>query len=183
MQQSISRIARCSVALRGLTVLAMAATLLSILYTSFVIGFGTANQMLPDDLASLIQPAGKALGRGHIALVALAGVPATLAMLWTLWQAQALFAAYATGAILTERTSRLILRIGSGLMLIAALGPTLGALQSVVVSAANPAGQRTLAIGISNADLWLLLAGGLMTVIGWIMLEATAIAEDNKGFV
>ena len=93
MQHSISRIARCSVALRGLTVLAMAVTLLSILYTSFVIGFGTANQMLPDDLASLIQPAGKALGRGHIALVALAGVPATLAMLWTLWQAQALFAA------------------------------------------------------------------------------------------
>ena len=105
------------------------------------------------------------------------------ALLWTLDQMRRLFDGFRAGEVLTPAAAARISAIGRGLALLAVLTVVVGAAQSVLLSLAAPPGQRQLAIGISQSEIGFLLAGGLMTLIGWAMGEAAALAEENRGFV
>jgi hypothetical protein len=56
-------------------------------------------------------------------------------------------------------------------------------LQVLALSWTNPPGQKMLQIGLSSDSLGFLVAGGLLTVIGWVMREAARIKAENEGFV
>ena len=106
-----------------------------------------------------------------------------LVLLWTLDQMRRLFGVFARGEVLSLAAATRILSIGRGLVALAGLTILVGAAQSALLSMAAPPGQRLLAIGISQSEVGFLLAGGLMTLIGWAMAEAAAVAEENRGFV
>ena len=55
--------------------------------------------------------------------------------------------------------------------------------QSVLLSWANPAGQRSLTVSLSTAMLGFALAAGLLIVIGWAMRDASDVAAENRAFV
>ena len=44
-------------------------------------------------------------------------------------------------------------------------------------------GQKALAISVSSDTLLLLLLGAVMTLLGWALGEAAALAEENAQFV
>lgn len=58
-----------------------------------------------------------------------------------------------------------------------------GALLSVVLSWNAPAGQKQLAISVSSDMLLMLLVGAVLTLVGWALAEAAAIAEENAQFI
>jgi hypothetical protein len=58
-----------------------------------------------------------------------------------------------------------------------------GALLSVVLSWNAPAGQKQLAISVSSDMLLMLLVGAVLTLVGWALTEAAAIAEENAQFI
>ncbi len=58
-----------------------------------------------------------------------------------------------------------------------------GALMSVVLSWNAPSGQKQLAISVSSDMLLMLLVGAVLTLVGWALTEAAAIAEENAQFI
>lgn len=58
-----------------------------------------------------------------------------------------------------------------------------GVLMSVVLSWNAPAGQKQLAISVSSDMLLMLLVSAVLTLVGWALTEAAAIAEENAQFI
>lgn len=114
-----------------------------------------------------------------LVLGALTLIPITMALA----QMRALFARYRAGEILTPPCARHILRSGRALMGLAVLQMVILPLQILVLTADNPPGQRIVSLSLNSETLWLLLAGGLLVTIGWVMTEAARAAEENAGFV
>ncbi|MEZ5713802.1 MAG: DUF2975 domain-containing protein [Paracoccaceae bacterium] len=121
-------------------------------------------------------------GRAALLAAGLSLLPA-LGALYALWQAQALFALYRGGETLSPAPARRIGRIGWGLLAAAGLGLAVRPAVAVALTAANPPGTRLLAVSFGSGDVGLGLAAGLMIVIGWVMREAAAVAEENRSFV
>lgn len=172
----LARIRRWSIALSVLSILMAVAIALAIVATAL---FGD----LPPDLARTAGVAEDALARPHLALVVLIGALPGVAAIWTLLAARRLFRRFAAGEVLTPAVAGGLGRVGAGLLAIAALGLVARPLQTVLASLGNPPGSRVLALSIESPDLGLLLSGGLMTVIGWILAEAARIADENRRFV
>lgn len=116
------------------------------------------------------------------ALLAVSLVP-TAALLWALLSVWRLLACYGRGDIFGPRCSLLIRRAGQALLAFAALRLLTHPVLAVLLTAGNPPGQRAVALSVSHADLGLVLGGGLLLVIGWVMGRAADLAEDNAGFV
>lgn len=112
-----------------------------------------------------------------------AGLVPMLAWLWTLDQMRRLFGCYKTGAVLTNQSARFIQRIGVGCMAVALAQMVLIPIQSLILTYANPVGERAISVGLNSDMLGFLIVAGMMTVIGWAMGEAAAAANENKGFI
>lgn len=112
-----------------------------------------------------------------------AGIVPVLVWLWTLDQMRRLFACYKVGAVLTDQSARFIQRIGLGFMAVALVQIVMIPVQSLILTFANPAGERSISVGLNSDMLGFLIAAGLMTVIGWAMGEAAAAAQENQAFV
>ncbi len=52
--------------------------------------------------------------------------------------------------------------------------------KSVIFSAGNPPGSRTLEVGFSSGDITALLVGAIVFVIAWVMDEGRILAEENR---
>lgn len=53
-------------------------------------------------------------------------------------------------------------------------------LQSIALTLHHPPGQRILYLGLSSVDLTILLIGGVLAVISWVMEEARQIKEEQE---
>lgn len=134
----------------------------------------TAFPGLPDGTALTPAKSAAVLAIGAVALV-----PITMA----LWQMRGLFARYRAGEILTPACACHIRRAGGALTVLALVQTVTQPLQILMLTLDNPPGARQLAIGLTSEALWLLLAGGLLVVIGWVMAEAAQAAAENAEFV
>lgn len=104
-------------------------------------------------------------------------------LVWALDHLRRLFAGYRRGAVLTADAARHIRKVGLGLMLTALLRLLAQPLSAIALTAAAPPGSRMLVLGLSSNELGLLLAAGVMAVIGLAMEDAAKAAEENRGFV
>ena len=103
--------------------------------------------------------------------------------LFVLVHMRRLFRRYRAGETLSYGCAQAIRRIGAGVLAMFGLGLLTYTLQILVLTSANPVGQRALSVNFGSNDLALLLTGGLVLLIGWVMGEAVAAAEENRGFV
>ncbi len=123
------------------------------------------------------------LSRAWLITIAAIGALPVAAMIYALTHVRALFARYSQGETLTPACAKHIHQIGMGLLASAMLGLVTRPIQIMLASLSNPPGERVLALGVGSADLGLVLAGGLMLTIGWVMGDAARIAEDSKSIV
>lgn len=135
-----------------------------------------ALDMMPLDL-------GASPSSGAAMLAAFLSVLPELGTYFALWQAQALFRLYRDGETLSPAPARRIGGIGTGLLLATGLAVAVRPAAALALSLSNPPGQRLVAMSFGSGDVALLLAAGLMVVIGWVMREAAAVAEENRRFV
>ncbi|MEM7723368.1 MAG: hypothetical protein AAF376_13470 [Pseudomonadota bacterium] len=104
-------------------------------------------------------------------------------VLAALWQMRCLFALYTRGEVLGHEAAARILKIGQVLLALAVIGVLGNTLSVLALTFANPEGARSLSVAFSSNDLFLAFAGGLLTVIGWAMVDAARIADENASFV
>ena len=104
-------------------------------------------------------------------------------LLLTLNEMRKLFSAYGKGDVLTDYCALLIQRIGRGFVALSVLPFLVQPVQSVLLSLANPPGQRALSIGITSNMVFFGIAGGLIIVIGWAMRAASDVAAENRAFI
>lgn len=108
------------------------------------------------------------------------GIIGTIPVLVTFWNMRGLFGHYRRGDIVSADCVRHILRIGRALIAMAVWGVLTPTLQILALTIDNPDGSKVLTIGIEGSSLGLLLAGGLLITIGWVMGEA---AREIESFV
>ncbi len=142
---------------------------------------------LPAQLAMFQGPPGLQVSpdatRTHVALAQAVGmVPLAIAM-WTLWQMRRLFALYANGVVLTLQAARQIRRVGQGFLILALLPLIVIPAQSVLLSWANPEGQRSLSVTLDDNMLVSIIVSGFLILIGWAMAQAADVAAENESFV
>ncbi len=111
------------------------------------------------------------------------GLINVLIVLFILNGMRKLFDAYSKGDVLTDYCAVLIQRIGKGFVTLAAANFLLYPLQTLLLTMANPPGQRSITIGLNSDMIFFALSGGLIVVIGWAMREASDAAAENKAFV
>lgn len=155
----------------------LAALVLLPVVFGLVVWFATPAQ-LPFAMPDGYEPTAARLRMG-----ALAVLPATLALGWTLHRMYLLFGQFAGQDVLTRRAARLIRQIGTGLLAVAILRILATPLQSLIVTLPAMPGSRMVSVNVSSSDVGFLLAAGLMAVIGWAMEDAARVAEENRGFV
>ena len=136
--------------------------------------------MVPANFPGLAAPGATQTQLWLATLLGLATLPVAV---WILMRMRALFGHYAEGRVLSVEAAADLQRIGRGLAVLALLPLVIRPLQSVLLSWSAGPGARMLAVRIDDHDIWLLLAAGLVTLVGWAMAEAARIAEDNRGFV
>ncbi|MEL6450247.1 MAG: hypothetical protein AAFQ19_03230 [Pseudomonadota bacterium] len=104
-------------------------------------------------------------------------------VLWVLWCVRGWLMACARGHVFARPTARQIQRIGTGLLTLA-LAQIVG--NTAIIAALtwnNPPGQRVLSITFGSAEVFLILAAGLLSLFGWIQAEAARLSAENEGFV
>ena len=100
-----------------------------------------------------------------------------------LWSIARLFDEFSKGAIFVPETGAHLRRAGLYLLAFAALAPVFRAVIGLIVTMANPPGERALSVGLSSHEIVLGLIAALLVMLGHIMAEASDIADDNSRIV
>lgn len=103
--------------------------------------------------------------------------------LFMLWHIYCLFCLYSQNETLSNRCGRHVRRIGLGLVLFPVAVTVYRAVSSVLLSWHNAPGERALIISLDVQALGFAIGGVLLMFVGATIREATAIAEENRGFV
>ncbi|QCI63027.1 DUF2975 domain-containing protein [Phreatobacter stygius] len=118
----------------------------------------------------------------QLAGIALSAPPLAL-LIYLLLQARAVFSGFATGISFSDLVATRVRRIGLILVIKGLLSPLWRAAAGVILTLANPQGQKVIAITIGLDDILWAIVGGLLVAIGWTLGEAARIAEENASFV
>lgn len=73
--------------------------------------------------------------------------------------------------------------MGIALALLPVAQIAITAAMSLIFTMGNPVGQRQLSITLAQTHLLVGIAGCMLVVIGWVMVEAARIADDNRQIV
>ncbi len=154
-----------------------------------ILGFGIAFAAFPTWFDQLINNAFPELTIAtgitplkRVGLLALMAFPLAVT-LYGLWHARLLFTSYEKGEVFTGRAAGHIRLVGLAMLINAILSPVVHTLGSILLTYDNMAGSRAIAISLSSDTYSLLLTGGLLIVIGWVMREAARLSEENRQFV
>lgn len=104
-------------------------------------------------------------------------------LLYALWQAHRLFAAFAQGEIFVPATGVRLFRIGLAFALVLPAQLAASGVTSLLLTWSNPPKARALAFSVDPAHAMLAAAGLLILTVGWVMAEAARIADDNAQIV
>lgn len=127
----------------------------------------------------LTEPAGATV---RVIIVAL-GLPALGLILWSLWNAFWLFRAYRAGDIVTVGIGRSIRRMGIALLAFPFATTVTNLLSTMVISWNNPEGQRQVVLSVSSESMIMAITGAILVMVGWSMVEAARIVDENRQFV
>ena len=158
-----------------------ALTILAIVLVALSIPLAILKGGLPPDIAQYVTLGEVSLT--HRVAIALAGALPAAAAIWTLTRVLAFLDLYGRGLSLTIQSAATMRAIGCGLFAIVAAQIIARPLQSLVASAFNPAGERSLVISLQGGDLGLVLAAGLVILIAQAIAEAASNRDELDAIV
>jgi hydrogenase/urease accessory protein HupE len=106
-----------------------------------------------------------------------------LAILYALWSMFRLFQTYASGEIFSGAACKALAGIGRSVVTFVPLQIIATGLGSFIVTRHAPPEQQRVIIALDVSDVLVLVLGGLLWVIGWIIAEATRIADENRSII
>jgi len=104
-------------------------------------------------------------------------------VLWTFYLLYEWLEACGRGEAFHPATAHYAYRLGRVLLALACLNIIGRTAIILALTWNNPAGQRSLSIGIESTDMMLLLTAAILTLFGWIQAEAARLAAENQSFV
>lgn len=113
---------------------------------------------------------------------AVALIPAAIFLL-ALWETRRFFALIGTRPIFDSAASRSLMRLGYMTIAICVSQIVVRTTVVLLMTSANPPGQRQLAIGIGSTDIAALIIGFLFFTFALVMQEASRLARENQEFV
>ena len=127
--------------------------------------------------------AGLALSPGHLAAAAAVMAVPVGVMLYGMAQARALFLGFAKGNVFTLASARRLRDFAACVLAQAILGPLSTTALVLALTLNNPPMKPQLVIALSSNDYVVLIIGGVLLAIAWIMVEACRIADEHASFV
>ncbi|MCY6379599.1 DUF2975 domain-containing protein [Hoeflea prorocentri] len=153
------------------------------------VGFTFSVLAVPDWFDTMVMTAypGMPIATGitlfkRISLILLLALPLGVS-LYGLWNIRMLFDCYARGEVFSPAPAAHIRNVGLAMLVNVVLTALVHSLGSLVLTLDNPPGTRQLSVTASSDTYLLLLLGGLLLVIGWVMQEAARISDENSRFV
>jgi hypothetical protein len=119
-------------------------------------------------------------------MLVLAGIVAflpALLFIYMLWRAHTLFGLIGTGHFLSAASQWLMVHLGRLSIVLAALGIIAHTLLALILTSANPPGQKILLIEIDSGTFSSVIVAVLLFTFALLMKETAAIAEENKSFI
>jgi hypothetical protein len=104
------------------------------------------------------------------------------AALYTLVALNSICAAYVDGKIFSPQMASLYRAFGRGLLLLGAANGLYTTLVTALFTL-SPGSKISIVFGLSTADLYLLLAGGAVLMLGFVMEEAYRLQSENSQIV
>lgn len=150
-----------------------------------IVGVLFTTPITPDTLAQKLENIAVSLSATSLQVYVAVGlnpIPPII-LLFTFNKMRQLFESYRQGQILTDQSALSVQRIGQGFLSLAVAPFLLQPILSVVLSFANPSGERSVSISLSSEMFFFAAAGGLIIIIGWAMREAYYMASENRAFV
>lgn len=92
----------------------------------------------------------------------------------------ALFRLYEQGRIFSRDNVRCFSRLSQILIAWCMVSILVEPLQSIALTLHYPQGQQTLYLGLNSTQLTILLIGGILAVISWVMEEGRQIKEEQE---
>ncbi len=112
----------------------------------------------------------------------IAALPLAL-VLYGLWQIRELFRLFGDRHYFSVDGSKRLLRFGAALLLAAPAGIVTRSIVSVLLTMNNPEGSRHLVVQMGSNDYFLVVVGGLLLVVGWVMREAARMQHELQQIV
>lgn len=122
-------------------------------------------------------------GLPHRLAAAVASHLPLLVLAWGLWRLRRCFMGFAQGELFQPTSLRGFRDFSVALAAAALVGIPAQTLLGIVMSWGAPAGQKQLVVSVSSDMLLMLFLAAALAVIGWVLAEAAAIAEENASFV
>jgi Protein of unknown function (DUF2975) len=117
-----------------------------------------------------------------IVTAVVAALPA-LTFLLCLFQAWKLFGLARKGQLYTAAGQALLGRLGRLAIAAASVGFVMRTVVALLLSSANPPGQKMLVIGFGSGEMTGLLVGLLVFLFAAVVRDATALAQENATFI
>jgi hypothetical protein len=119
-------------------------------------------------------------------MLLLAGLVAllpALVFIYAMWRAYLLFGLIGSGLFLSETSQRLMVQLGRLAIVLAVLGLTTHSLVALLMTSANPPGQKILLIEIDSGTISSLIIAILFFTFSLVLKETASIVEENKSFI
>ena len=125
----------------------------------------------------------EALNFQQNAMLFVVGAIPTLLFAAVLFQAKLFFDSYRSGLVFPSEGAVKLKSIGKFCLALAIINPIIRTIALLIMTWLNPSGQKILVISLSSTDGFLLVLSGLLFMIGYILSEASRIAEDNEHII
>lgn len=106
-----------------------------------------------------------------------------MVMVWGLFNLWQLFAAFEQNRYFEKENVLYIRRFALALLISGLLRPVQYSLSSILLSLNHPAGEKMVSIQLGNRELELFFIGLVFWVIASVLLNAIAVADENKKFI
>jgi hypothetical protein len=181
----LQRIQRCAQAMKWTASICLAGLVplsgllaLSVLYPHYVpfigdnpVSIGEEERMLSE--LSLAQ-------RGSLTVLLIVSLSLLLGALWTL---RGLFARFQNAEFFTGRTLDAMASLGFWLISYAIFDFASDPVSTLIATMDYPEGQRVVDVSVDGGEIFCMILGTLMLLLGWVMREAAALAEENRQIV
>lgn len=152
-----------------------------------IVGYGVFLACVPGEALSLMKQSvpGIVIWPSTAVLLFAGGVAALPAVLFVtcLLVAWQVFDAAGRGHLYSLQGQNVLLRLSRLAMATAVAGMVCRTATALLLSSANPPGQKMLIIGISSGEITAVLAATLLAIFASVVREATALAQENKLFI
>ena len=109
------------------------------------------------------------------------GLLPLLAVLSSLWFAALLFRLFERGEVFTRAAGKRLIQVGIALAALLPAQFIMTGSASFLLTMGNPV--PSILFSFESTQMLLGFAGGLMIVVGWVLGEATRIADENREFI